>query len=142
MRSDNESEGTRVPMITIETCPGLWRNYRYERIEPPTVLIGASCMVGRSVAPTEKEKEEARTHFSGSPHAEEAFFLLSHLRAYNHGGGHLAADAARPGLRAEWGCVAVLYAHDRYCRGLGRVLVLIIHSAAHASGSRERWLFQ
>ena len=23
--------------------------------------------------------------------------------------------------------LAVLYAHDRYCRGLGRVLVLIIH---------------
>ena len=30
--------------------------------------------------------------------------------------------------RSDLSALAVLYAHDRYCRGLGRVLVLIIHS--------------
>ena len=29
--------------------------------------------------------------------------------------------------RSDLSASAVLYAHDRYCRGLGRVLVLIIH---------------
>ena len=29
--------------------------------------------------------------------------------------------------RSDLSALAVLYAHDRYCRGLGRVLVLIIH---------------
>ena len=31
-------------------------------------------------------------------------------------------------VRSDLSASAVLYAHDRYCRGLGRVLVLIIHS--------------
>ena len=30
--------------------------------------------------------------------------------------------------RSDLSASAVLYAHDRYCRGLGRVLVLIIHA--------------
>ena len=30
--------------------------------------------------------------------------------------------------RSDLSASAVLYAHDRYCRGLGRVLVLIIHT--------------
>ena len=31
------------------------------------------------------------------------------------------------GAGSDLSASAVLYAHDRYCRGLGRVLVLILH---------------
>ena len=47
--------------------------------------------------------------------------------------GHVALARCRSDLSA----LAVLYAHDRYCRGLGRVLVLIIHRAPCVLFCRE-----
>ena len=43
--------------------------------------------------------------------------------------------------RSDLSASAVLYAHDRYCRGLGRVLVFIIHRPLCSSKARvqRKW---